>query len=149
MNEKIKYKYSDTKESPGFLLWQVTMLWQRIIKRELDKLGLTHTQFVLLSVLNWLSTQQEIVTQTDVADNSKVDRVMASKVLRTLETKGFIQRKEHPIDIRANAVLLNEKGFSILQQAIVIVEGIDQKFFGILEKDICEELILLLQNGIE
>lgn len=147
MNEKIEYKYSDAKKSPGYLLWQVTMLWQRTIKCKLDKLDLTHTQFVLLSVLNWLSTQQDIVTQADVADNSKVDRMMASKVLRTLETKGFIQRKDHPTDTRANIVLLSKKGVQVLQQAIVVVESVDSKFFGFSEKNISEELILLLENN--
>lgn len=55
MKNNIEFSYSTTNESPGYLLWTVHMFWQRKIKNELDKIGLTHTQFVLLSVLAMLS----------------------------------------------------------------------------------------------
>lgn len=147
MNKEIEYKYSDKQQSPGFLLWQVTMLWQRTIKRELDELDLTHTQFVLLSVLNHLSETKAIITQVDIAESSKVDRMMTSKVLRTLEEKGFILRKKHPTDTRALTLTLKEKGFRVLRKAIPIVENIDLTFFGASDKNICDDLILLLQQN--
>jgi len=34
--------------SPGFLLWHVTLQWQRAITAVLQPLDLTHVQFVLL-----------------------------------------------------------------------------------------------------
>lgn len=147
MNKDIKYKYSDERQSPGFLLWQVTMLWQRTIKRELDKLDLTHTQFVLLSVLNHLSKSKDTITQVDVAENSKIDRMMTSKVLRALEDKGFIKREKHPTDTRAITLTLKKEGFKVVQKAIPIVEDIDAEFFGASGKSICNELVLVLQNN--
>lgn len=147
MNKEIEYKYSDKQQSPGFLLWQVTMLWQRTVKRELDGLDLTHIQFVLLSVLNHLSKTKAIITQVDIAENSKVDRMMTSKVLRALEEKGFILREKHPTDTRALTLTLKKEGFNVLKKAIPLVENIDLKFFGVSEKNICEDLILLLQQN--
>lgn len=35
--------------SPGFLLWHVTLRWQRAITAALRPLDLTHVQFVLLA----------------------------------------------------------------------------------------------------
>ncbi len=51
----VQFHFAQTEESPGYLLWQVSMLWQRKMKRGLDEIGLTHTQFVLLASLGWLS----------------------------------------------------------------------------------------------
>ena len=43
-------------ESPGFLLWRVTLRWQRVIAAALRPLGLTHVQFVLLASVWWLAS---------------------------------------------------------------------------------------------
>ena len=45
------------KESMGLLFWQVSMLWQRKIKKVLQAYDLTHTQFVILAVIEELTEQ--------------------------------------------------------------------------------------------
>ena len=42
------------EDSPGFLLWHVTLRWQRDIAAALAPLDLTHVQFVLLATTWWL-----------------------------------------------------------------------------------------------
>ncbi|MEA5426602.1 MarR family winged helix-turn-helix transcriptional regulator [Arcicella lustrica] len=133
MSNSIEFHFNKTEDSSGYLLWQVTTLWQRKIKRQLDTIDLTHTQFVLLASLAWLSKNQEIVTQIEIANHSKTDRMMVSKVLRTLQEKGFITRKEHQTDTRAKAITLTETGEKILQKALIMVEQIDVDFFSVLQ----------------
>ena len=58
-----------------------------------------------------------------------------SQILSLLEKRGFVERKEHSRDTRAKAVLLNEKGSAILQNAVPLVEQIDELFFGKLKSD--------------
>ena len=129
----IEFHFSSPEESPGFLLWQVTMLWQRRIKRALAPLGITHTQFVLLAALGWLSEKEGTVTQARLADHSKTDRMMVSKVLRTLEGKGLLQRQAHETDTRAKSLALTDQGRQLLQQAIKVVENNDLEFFTVIE----------------
>jgi len=43
------------EQSPGFLLWHVTLGWQRDVTASLKPLGLTHVQFVLLATTWWPS----------------------------------------------------------------------------------------------
>ena len=136
MSNSIEFHFNKTEDSSGYLLWQVTSLWQRKIKRQLDTIDLTHTQFVLLASLAWLSKNQEIVTQIEIANHSKTDRMMVSKVLRTLQEKGFITRKEHEIDTRAKAITLTETGGKILQRALTMVEQVDINFFSILKDEV-------------
>ncbi|PSL43131.1 MarR family transcriptional regulator [Chitinophaga niastensis] len=123
------FSFEAAEESPGFLLWQVTSLWQREIRKALEKYDLTHSQFVLLASIMWLSQQQEPVTQILLSAHSKIDPMTTSTVLRTLQTKGLLERKEHATDTRAKTVVLTETGIKTTKQAIKIVEKFDAEFF--------------------
>ena len=136
MTNDITFHFQKTEESSGYLLWQLTMLWQRKIKRGLDKIEITHTQFVLLASLAWLAKSGGVVTQIDIANHSKTDRMMVSKVLRTLQKKGYITRQEHTTDTRAKTITLTEAGKVLLQEALKIVEKIDVDFFSVLETEL-------------
>ncbi len=96
-NEKV-FSFENAGDSPGFLLWQVTNLWQREIKKALEKFRLTHSQFVLLASAFWLSQHQEDVMQVNLSAHTKIDPMTTSKVLRTLQTKGLLKRQEHHTD---------------------------------------------------
>ncbi|SFF59718.1 MarR family winged helix-turn-helix transcriptional regulator [Thermoflexibacter ruber] len=133
MSKEIEFHFKSPTDSPGYLLGQVTMLWQRKLKKVLDPLDLTHTQFVLLASLGWLSKTNDNVTQVDIAKQSNADRMMVSKVLRTLEDKDFITRQEHETDTRAKTIKLTNKGEKILQKALVAVENADLDFFSFLD----------------
>lgn len=130
MSEKIEFHFKKPEESPGYLLRQLTMLWQRKQKRVLDPLDLTSTQFALLCALAWLSRESDKVTQVDIANQGNADRMMVSKVLRTLEEKEFITRHDHPTDTRAKLIKLTTKGEVVLQKAIICVENADLEFFN-------------------
>jgi len=136
MAKKIEFHFKSPLDSPGYLLGQLTMLWQRKQKRVLDPLDLTSTQFVLLCALAWLSRESDEVTQVDIANQGNADRMMVSKVLRTLEEKKFITRKEHKTDTRAKTISLTESGETVLQKAILCIEAADLEFFSTLEKEL-------------
>lgn len=136
MAKKIEFKFKNPEDSPGYLLSQLTLLWQRKQKKVLDPLGLTFTQFVLMAALGWLSRENDQVTQVDIANQSNADRMMVSKVLRTLEEKRFIVRSEHDTDTRAKVVRLTPSGEKVLQKALSEVESTDILFFSVLQKDL-------------
>ncbi|WPQ62046.1 MarR family transcriptional regulator [Chitinophaga sancti] len=133
MQKKIEFKFKNPGESPGYLLGQVTLLWQRKHKKVLDPLNLTQTQFVLLTALGWLSRENDTVTQVDIANQGNADRMMVSKVLRTLEVKKFISRQEHPTDTRAKVIKLTNEGAKVLQKALTAIENADIEFFSVID----------------
>ena len=130
MPKKIEFMFKAPNDSPGYLLGQVTTLWQRKHKKVLDPMNLTQTQFELLAALAWLSRQNDKVTQVDIANQSKSDRMMVSKVLRTLEEKKFISRKGHETDTRAKIIKLTDEGAKVLQKALTAIENADIDFFS-------------------
>ena len=135
MANKIEFKFKSPGESSGYLLGQLTTLLQRKHKKVLDPLNLTQTQFVLLAALGWLSRENDHVTQIDIANQGNADRMMVSKVLRTLEEKQFISRQEHPTDTRAKVIELTNSGSIILQKALTAIEEADIEFFDSLGED--------------
>lgn len=136
MAKEIEFQFKTPNDSPGYLLGQLTMLWQRKLKKVLDPLDLTQTQFVLLAALGWLSKTSSAVTQIDIANQSNADRMMVSKVLRTLQEKGFITRQEHETDTRAKTIRLTSDGENVLQKGLVEVENADKDFFAPLNTDL-------------
>lgn len=135
MSKRIEFHFKKPEDSPGYLLGQLTMLWQRKLKRVLDPLDLTHTQFALLCAIAWLSRESDKVTQVDIANQGNADTMMVSKVLRTLQEKEFITRQEHPTDTRAKIIKLTPEGETVLQEAIIRVETADLEFFQNLGTD--------------
>ena len=126
------FEFESPDDSPGFLLWQVSHLWQRKIKAALDPLGLTHVQFVLLASVAWLSHEDDALTQVRLAAHAKTDVMMTSKVVRTLESKGLLQRTAHPADTRAKSLATTTEGHELLSRAIKVVNEVDREFFAAL-----------------
>jgi DNA-binding MarR family transcriptional regulator len=143
------FSFEDAEDSSGFLLWQVTNLWQREIKKALEKYDLTHSQYVLLASIHWLTLHQQEVTQILLSSHTKIDPMTTSTVLRTLQNKGLLQRQEHSTDTRAKTVALTDEGKKIIKQAVKTVEKFDADFFdplGDKTADFNKKLILLLQK---
>lgn len=126
------FSVEKAEDSSGFLLWQVTNLWQREIRKALEPLGLTHSQFVLMASIHWLTLQKKDVTQVLLSSHTKIDPMTTSTVLRTLQAKGLLQRQEHSTDTRAKTVGLTEEGKKTVKKAVKIVENFDKAFFSVL-----------------
>jgi MarR family transcriptional regulator, organic hydroperoxide resistance regulator len=142
------FSVAKAEDSTGFLLWQVTNLWQREIKKALEPQGLTHSQFVLMASIHWLTLHNEEVTQIVLSAHTKIDPMTTSTVLRTLQQKGFVQRQEHLTDTRAKTVALTKEGKMIINDAILIVESFDKEFFaslGLELNNFNEKLMVLLK----
>jgi DNA-binding MarR family transcriptional regulator len=118
------------EESPGFLLWHVSLRWQRQVAAALGPLGLTHVQFVLLACTWWLNRDGARPSQVAVARQAGTDVKMTSEVVRALETKGLVTREVDPTDSRARRLSVTDAGAALARQAIAVVERTDAEFFA-------------------
>ena len=143
------FSVEKAEDSSGFLLWQVTNLWQREIKKALEPFDLTHSQFVLLASIHWMTLHKQDVTQILLSSHTKIDPMTTSTVLRTLQNKGLLQRQEHLTDTRAKTVGITDNGKKIIKQAIKTVETFDKTFFQTLGNNTLlfnEQLLTLLEQ---
>ncbi|MEV0059738.1 MarR family transcriptional regulator [Nocardia sp. NPDC050718] len=131
MSEGLRTEFGDAQDSPGLLLWQVTNRWQAAQRAALAPFDLTHVQFVLLASLTYLGHRgAEPVMQRELAEHAATDPMMTSQVLRALEQKGLIERRAHPRDRRARALVATADGVALANRAVVAVEACDRTFFG-------------------
>ena len=143
------FSVAKAEDSSGFLLWQVTNLWQREIRKALEPFDLTHSQFVLLASTYWLTLNNLEVTQILLSSHTKIDPMTTSTVLRTLQSKGLLQRQEHLTDTRAKTVTLTDQGKKLVKQAVKAVEAFDKTFFdalGAKVRQFNEQLLTLLNQ---
>ena len=116
--------------SPGFWLHHAALRWRGELDRRLREIGLTPTQFLLLASTGWLEHTQGLPTQQQVAETAGADRMMTSKVVKTLEDRGLLTREPDPADARAYRLKLTPTGRSTTRKAITIAQTLDEELFG-------------------
>ncbi len=140
------FGFDKPEDSPGFLLWQTTITWQRLVKKSLDPYSISHAQFVILAITLWFESKNLEVTQSCITRQSKLDKMTVSKSFKKLVSEGYVKRLEHKEDTRAKSVHLTKKGKDLVSKLIPIVEKIDDDFFAIIKKSDQKALIDILNN---
>ena len=121
--------HAGPSDSPGFLLWRMSNQWQRQQRAALQPLGLTHTQFVMLAVVTWFSTQAPL-TQARLSQLTGSDPMTTSQTVRTLLANGLVERAAHPTDTRAKVISVSDTGRALAHKAVQVVEEVDRQFFA-------------------
>ena len=145
----LPFGFDKPEDSPGFLLWQTTMVWQRQIRKALEQHNLSHAQFVIMATLMWFHAHKYDTTQTLISHQTKLDKMTVSKSLKKLALLGYINRTEHDKDNRAKSISLTEKGRKIVHVLVPIVETVDAQFFGKLETLEQRQLKIILGKIVE
>jgi DNA-binding MarR family transcriptional regulator len=125
----VKFSKARPEESLGYMFWLTSNLWQRKMVKALKPTGLTPVQLVLLAGVAWLGREAAPITQVRLARQARTDVMMTSQVLRKLESKGLISKREHESDTRSNVITLTEKGAEKVTKALEIAENVDSSFF--------------------
>lgn len=132
-NSKFK---NDSSQSPGFLFIKAYNKWYAEVQKALRIIDLTHPQFVILTVTAYFQNHGQNPTQKMVSDHSLIDAMTTSQILRLLEKKQYVQRKQHPTDTRAKIVLLLDAGREKVNQGLPLIEKIDDIYFGSLQSNL-------------
>ena len=116
---------------------QVSNLWNNRHDRALKKNhGLSHMQYAVLASVCWLIYHSnKLVTQSLLAQHTKINPMTISQIFKVLESKGYILRTKNPTDIRAKIVSLTKEGNDLMHKAFKTIWEVDSKFFSALEKD--------------
>lgn len=146
MYKESVFSFKRPSNSPGFLLWQTSTVWQRLIKQGLEEKEITHPQFVILALLCWFKENGKTATQMMLADRSKLDKMTVSKSLKKLIANKLVSRAECKEDSRAKVVSLTTEGENLVNQLMPIIEGIDHQFFALFSEDEQKEYLRLLSK---
>lgn len=142
------FSVKQAEDSPGFLLWQTSMIWQRLIKNALDIHDISHSQFVIMASLMWFEMHNMDTTQVTIINWIKLDKMTVSKSLKKLVELGLVKRVEHEIDTRAKSVSLTRTGKELITKLIPLVEKIDAEFFAKVDNENQQTFMQILRNLI-
>lgn len=140
------FGFAKPEHSPGFLLWQTMVTWQRLIKEALIPYDISHSQFVILANVLWFEGLRQEPTQILIVRSTKLDKMTVSKSLKKLVAVGLIKRMEHEKDTRAKSVYLTVKGRAKAAKLVPIVEKIDAKFFSMISPGKQRSLLTILSD---
>lgn len=146
MRKYSPFSVEKPEDSPGFMLWQTSVLWQRRLKRVLHPHNISHAQFVILAILLWFEKSNQEATQSILVNWSKLDKMTVSKSLKILSTQGHVNRLEHTQDTRVKKVSLTPNGKALASLLIPLVEGVDERFFNVLNQPDKSKLLHLLNQ---
>ncbi|MGW1952835.1 MarR family winged helix-turn-helix transcriptional regulator [Streptomyces sp. NPDC001920] len=116
--------------SPGFLVWRLSTKWRVAVDRAVTPLGLTHAQYALVASLYGMQRRGERPSQRRLADHTGLEPLYVSKLARSLEAAGLLERARDPRDPRAVQLALTEQGRERTRQAIRVVQGLLQQLLA-------------------
>ncbi|MFD8691726.1 MarR family winged helix-turn-helix transcriptional regulator [Streptomyces sp. NPDC059651] len=107
--------------TPGFLVWRLSMKWRVAMDRALGPLGLTHAQYSLLGSLVGMQRAGLRPSQRALADHTGLEALYVSKLARSLESAGLVERSTDPADTRAVQLSLTDEGLAVADRAVEVV----------------------------
>jgi MarR family transcriptional regulator, organic hydroperoxide resistance regulator len=108
--------------TPGYLVWRLSIKWRVAVDRALAPLGLTHAQYVMLASLSGMEHAGLLPSQRELADHTGLEALYVSKLARTLEADGLIERTRDPKDTRTMRLTLTARGYEAVGPAIATVK---------------------------
>jgi len=142
----LPFGFAKPHDSPGFLLWQTTITWQRLLKKIFEPYRISHAQFVIMALLLWLDKHGFEPNQVLIANWSKLDKMTVSKSLKNLATDELVTREEHKTDTRAKTISLTPKGIALINKIVPLIEQADEEFFSALIPKEQTEFIKMLNK---
>ncbi|MGH3299025.1 MAG: MarR family winged helix-turn-helix transcriptional regulator [Trebonia sp.] len=116
--------------STGWLIWQVALRCRRLLDQALAPLGLTSAQYGLLASLCGLSLGGARPSQRQLADFAGLEPMYVSKLARTLEQAGLVERRGDPGDTRAVQLSLTVAGTDLVAAAREVVIALDEQMLS-------------------
>jgi MarR family transcriptional regulator, organic hydroperoxide resistance regulator len=147
---------SPESATPGFLVWRLSMKWRVAVDRAVAPLGLTHAQYSLVASLFGMHRAGRRPSQRQLADHTGLEALYVSKLARTLEAAGLVDRERDPADPRAIRLSLTAPGREVAQRAIQVVQELHEQLLqplggprGARTTDFVHELRTLLDAPLD
>lgn len=99
----------DFTDSVGYEFAQAAKAYRNRAREELSELGLHIGQEILLLQL-W---EEDGLSQSELADRLNVEPPAISKMVKRMESAGWIERRSDPADSRVSRVFLTDEGRSL------------------------------------
>ena len=135
----------DRQASFGWLINVVATKASKAFDNELKKHGLTVALWPTMMCL-W---EEEGITQTEIAQKSKVENSTTTRTLDKLEKLGLVERHDDPNSRRSFRIFLTDKGRGLKDELLPIPVQVNQQVLRDLSVDEQTQLIGLLKKMVD
>jgi DNA-binding MarR family transcriptional regulator len=125
-------------------LRKLTRLVTQIYDERLSSVGLTCTQF---SVLSYIKLKPDF-TVGELAAALVMDPTTVTRVLRPLERDGYLELRESPSDRRQRVVTLTKKGRATFSRAVPVWRQVVSEVAGLLGREEASRLGTTLRSSV-
>lgn len=132
----------------GYLLWCIIKTWQRGKHKILDEYGVTASQLEVMGAIFGLNQDQKEITQVLLSQETNIDPMTISTILRNLQKKGLVDRTESPTDTRARLVEFTDKGKNLFIKALTRVQEEQKTLFKEIDEDALKKQLRILLDTL-
>jgi MarR family transcriptional regulator for hemolysin len=129
-------------ENEALLMHEIARQMKICFDRRALHLGLTRSQWRVLSVLR----RHPGINQTKLAEHIEVEPITLVRLLDRMQKAGWIERRPHPEDRRANGIFLTPKVKGIVQSMRRIALDLRQEYLHDFSKKEHAELLSYLRR---
>lgn len=115
----------------GFLIHDVSRLRRIVIDRALKPVGITRSQWWVLSFLG----RRDGMTQTALAGDLDLTKVAIGGLIDRMEQSGFVERRPDSRDGRIRRVYLTTAGTRFLQTIRTNIQQVEQEILSQVDED--------------
>ena len=126
----------------GFLLHDVTRLYQRRFEQRSAQLSLTLPQCKTLSLL----ARNEGISQRQLADLADIDAMSIVRILDRMEADGWVERCADPQDRRARRLAVTAKARPLLDQILEMGTATRTEVLAGLDVQQRDQLVSMLER---
>jgi len=130
------------------LIGHVFKLWMRSKKQILDEFGLTGPQFAVLSAIYYLGKYKNDIIQIDLSEETGIDPMTTSTILRNLEKNNMITRVRGTINTRVIYIELTDKGSTLFHMASSKMASCCDDLYRNIDAQNFTSQLLLLSNEL-
>lgn len=127
-------------ERPCDLVSELYWVMRKVFERQLEDIGVSFMEFKALMHIQRVNSQSELIKEMGVSKGT------ASKVLKSLEAKGLVERKRV---MRGYTVELTEKGKEVLEEIRKEGKKVEEIMLSKMNEEEKSLLINLLKKAIE
>jgi DNA-binding MarR family transcriptional regulator len=110
----------------GYLVSDVARLMRTVFDRRVRRLGLTRSQWLLLTRLH----RRPGASQTELAEMLEVEKASAGRMLDRMERDGWIVRKTDPADRRVKRIHLTREAQRVHARMWVVAQATVEDALG-------------------
>lgn len=126
------------------LIGHVFKLWMRTKKQILDEFDLTGSQYEVLSAIYYLGSRKKEIIQIDLSEETGIDPMTVSTILRNLEKNKIITRVRGTKNTRVIYIKFTDAGESLYMMASTKMSVCCNNIYrNIDEKNLTSQLLVL------